>query len=83
MKSLVTNLSTKNLKAQNLIRERERERERESKESHPKFKGVLSKESHPKFVPINNKFSENPSYDLAKNGMFYFKGGFVVLGNIS
>ena len=29
MKSLVTNLSTKNLKAQNLMRERERERERE------------------------------------------------------
>ena len=39
-----------------------------------KFKGVFSKESQQKSVPISNKFSENPSQDLAENGMFNFKG---------
>ena len=40
MKSLVTNLSTKNLKAQNLIRERERER---AKNLIQNLKGYLAK----------------------------------------
>ena len=39
-----------------------------------KFKRVFSKESQPKSVSISNESSENPSQNLAENGMFSFKG---------
>ena len=37
------------------------------------LRGYFSKEYQPKSISNSNESSENPSQDLAKNGMFSFK----------